>query len=173
MKSAHSTSDGPPTSTSDAPPPCPSETAIIVPSPETLRGLVDQSSSSGSLTRTRPKAARFSATLTAQCILRIAGDPLVAFGQCDQLVAADNVVDRVKRPVVSALIYFAQDCVGRIAAVGQNDARRRLKALLLIGGERGNRGAALQQRRSKRPRIQKPLAGAVGAARHHRVGGVA
>src|SRR5260370_14839103 len=164
MKSAHSTSDGPPTSTSDAPPPLPSETAIIVPSPETLRGLIDHSSSSDSLTRTRPKAARFSATLTAQCILRIAGDPLVAFGQCDQLVAADDVVDRVERPIVGALLYFAQDCVRRIGAVGQNDACGRLQALLLIQSKRGNRVAGFKQRRGKRPRIQNRLAGAVGAA---------
>src|SRR5258707_14847902 len=34
----------------------------------------------------------------AQCLLGIAGDPLVALGQGDQLIAADDIVDRSERP---------------------------------------------------------------------------
>src|SRR5258708_15424806 len=47
----------------------------------------------------------------AQCLLGIAGDPLVAFGQGDQLLAADDIVDRSERPVVGALKHLAQDRV--------------------------------------------------------------
>ena len=80
---------------------------------------------------------------------------------------------RGERLVVGALEHLAQDGVGRIAAVGQNDARGGFEPLLLIGRERGNRIGVFEQRRGQRPRIEDRLAGAVGAARHHRMGGVA
>src|SRR6202047_4673211 len=86
-------------------------------------------------------------TSNPQCFFRIAGDLLVAIGQGDQLVAADDVVDRSERPVVGALKHLAQDCVGRIDAVGQNDPRCYFEALLLISGKRGDDIAVAEQRR--------------------------
>jgi hypothetical protein len=100
-------------------------------------------------------------------------NPLVAFRQGDKLVTTDDLVDLPERPVVGALEHLAQDRVGRIGAIGQNDACSSFKALLLIGGECCDRIAVLKQRRGQRPCIQDRLTGAIGAARHHRVRGVA
>src|SRR3954463_6622974 len=75
------------------------------------------------------------ATLT-QRFPRVTGNPLVAFRQCDQFVAADDVLDSGERSVLAALEHLAQDRIGRIAAVGEDDARGRFQALLFVGCER-------------------------------------
>src|SRR5712671_4346906 len=105
----------------------------------------------------------YPAPSAAQCILRIAGDPLVAFGQGDQFVAADDIVDSGERLVVGALEHLAQDRVGRIGAVGQNDAGGGFEPLSLIRREGCNGIAVFEQRRGERARVQNRLAGAVGA----------
>src|SRR5438132_568523 len=68
------------------------------------------------------RSGMISVSLFAQGLLRIAGDPLVAFRQCGQLVTANDIVDRLEGPVVGTLEHLAQDRVGRVGAIGQNDA---------------------------------------------------
>src|SRR5215213_2861350 len=101
------------TSTGDAAPPELSEIVIVVP---LLIG------------------SRLFASSRAQRILRIAGNRFVTFGERDQLLAADDVVDCGKRLVVGALIHLAQDGIGRIGTIGQNDPRGGFQSLLFVSG---------------------------------------
>src|SRR5205807_10650009 len=82
----------------------------------------------------------------AQCFLRVARDPLIAFGQAGKFLTADNVLDGVERLVPGALKYFAQNRIRRIGAVGEHDARGRLEALLVIDRKRWDRAGIGAQR---------------------------
>src|SRR4029079_12883180 len=93
-----------------------------------------------------PTAAEACASPRTQCILRIAGDAFVALGQGDQLFAADDIVDRSERPVVGALKHLAKDGVGRIGAVGENNAGGGFQPLLFVSSQRGNAIAVFKQR---------------------------
>ena len=74
---------------------------------------------------------------------------------------------------MGALIHLAQDGVGRIGAIGQDNAGGGSQPLLFVSSQRGNRIAIFKQRRRQRPCIENSLPCAIGAARHHRMGGIA
>ena len=62
---------------------------------------------------------------------------------------------------------------GGLLRLVEHDARGRLQPLLFIGRERRDRVVMFAQRRGQRARVEDGLPGAVGAARHHRMRGVA
>src|SRR5579872_4880 len=97
------------------------------------------------------------------------GDLLVAVRKCYEFIVADDVTDGGKGPIVGALKHLAQNSVGRIGAVGENDARRCLQTLLFVSREGGNGIGIGNQGLRHRPRVENGLARAIGTARHHRM----
>src|SRR5450631_1135887 len=103
----------------------------------------------------------------------VTGDALITFRQRDEFRPADDVVDILERLVAGAAVDFVEDCIRRRLAVGQYDFAGGRKALLLIGFERGDRVSVRNQGVDQRAAIQNGLGCAIGAARIHRMGGVA
>ena len=99
--------------------------------------------------------------------------PACRLGDSRQLLARDDVLDARERLVAGSLVDFAQDRVGRRAAVGEHDLRRRGVADGVVLGERCLADAALGEPLGEAERIEDRLAGAVRAARDHRMRGVA
>src|SRR3954447_23036847 len=57
----------------------------------------------------RPNAGSVATLAWAQRIPGITGNPLVAFRQRYQFIAADHVIDRLERPVAGTLKHLAQN----------------------------------------------------------------
>src|SRR6516162_2788306 len=103
--------------------------------------------------------------LRPELLLLIARDALIGVGDRQQLLAADDVVDRLEGLVAGAFVHFAQDPVGRRRAVGAHHLGGGFEPAFLVAAERrfglvGRRGEAIGERAG----VENGLARAVGAA---------